>query len=56
MGEFTVASNGTVRFKGRIYVLDSVELRVQLLKEAHETPYSVHLSTIKIYQDLKKGY
>ena len=31
-------------------------MREQLLIEAHETPYSVHPGTTKMYQDLKKGY
>ena len=55
-GEFTVASNGTVRFKGRIYVPKTVDLRMQLPKEAHEVSYSMYPSTTKMYQDLKKGY
>ena len=55
-GQYTIASNGTVRFKGRINVPKMVELRIQLLKEAHETPYSVHPGTTKMYKDLKKGY
>ena len=55
-GEFTVTSDGTIRFKGRIYVPEAADLREQLLIEAHETPYSVHPGTTKMYQDLKKGY
>ena len=44
-----------MRFKGRIYVTEMVDLREQLLREAHETPYSIHLGTTKMYQDLKKA-
>ena len=55
-GEFTVTSDGTIRFKGRIYVPEAADFREQLLIEAHETPYSVHPGTTKMYQDLKKGY
>ena len=55
-GEFTVTSDGTIRFKGRVYVPETADLREQLLTEAHETPYSVHPGTTKMYQDLKKGY
>ena len=54
--EFTVASNGTIRFKGRIYVSEMTELREQLLKEIHETPYFIRSGTIKMYQDIIKGY
>ena len=35
---------------------EAADLREQLLIEAHETPYSVHPGTTKMYQDLKKGY
>ena len=55
-GEFTIASDGIVRFKGRIYVLEMVDLIEQLLREAHNTLYSIHQGTTKMYQDLKKGY
>ena len=55
-GKFTITSDGTIRFKGRIYVPEAVNLREKLLIEAHETPYFVHLGTIKMNQDLKKGY
>ena len=54
--EFTVTFDGIVRFKGRIYVLETVDLREQLLIKAHDTPYSTYPSTTKMYQDLKKGY
>ena len=55
-GEFTVSPDGTLKYKGRICVPETADLRGQLLKEAHETPYSVHPGTTKMYQDLKKGY
>ena len=35
---------------------ETANLREKLLQEAHETPYSVHPSTTKMYQDLTKGY
>ena len=43
-------------FKGRVYVPEMADLKEELLIEAHETPYSVHPGTTKMYQDLKKGY
>ena len=33
-----------------------MDLRGQLLKEAHETTYFMRLGTTKMYQDLTKGY
>ena len=55
-GEFTVTSDGTVSFKGRVYVPEAIDSREQLLIKAHKTPYSVHPGTTMMYQDLKKGY
>ena len=37
-------------------MLEAVDLREELLKEAHKTPYSMHPGMTKMYQDLKKGY
>ena len=51
-----VVFDGTVRFKGRVYMPKTAYLREQLLKKAHEIPYSIHLGITKMYQDLKKGY
>ena len=38
-GKFIVTSDGIVRFKGRVYVLETVKLRKKLLIEAHKTTY-----------------
>ena len=43
-----VASDGIVRFKGRIYVPETADLREQLLREAYQTLNSVHLGTTKM--------
>ena len=48
-GEFMVILDGTVKLKGRVYVPEMSNLREQSLIEAHETPYSVHPITTKLY-------
>jgi hypothetical protein len=45
---------GVVWFKDRLCVLDIKSIRELILKEAHETTYSIHPSSEKMYQDLKK--
>ena len=45
-----------MRFKGRIYMPKTTDLREQVLRDAHVTPYYIHLVITKMYQDLKKGY
>jgi hypothetical protein len=43
-----------VWFKDRPCVFDIKPIRELILKEAHETVYSIHLGSEKMYQDLKK--
>ncbi|KAL5557731.1 hypothetical protein UlMin_033942 [Ulmus minor] len=41
---------------GRLCIPDDVEIKEQLLSEAHATPYSVHPGATKMYQDLKERF
>jgi hypothetical protein len=45
-----------VWYKGRICVSDAKEIREMILREAHESAYSIHLGTTKMYEDLKSSY
>jgi hypothetical protein len=47
---------GTVWFKNRICVPEIKELRETILKEAHDSAYSIHPRSTKMYQDLKQRY
>jgi hypothetical protein len=42
--------------KGRICVPADSELKEVIMKEAHETPYSIHPGGTKMYQDLKEQF
>ena len=42
--------------RGRICVLNDAEIKKQILYEAHNTPYVMHLGTTKMYIDLKKYF
>ena len=35
---------------------EDLELREQIMLEAHSTPYSIHPGTIKMYKDLKDHF
>jgi len=37
-------------------VLDANHLREMILKEAHDSAYSIHPGSTKIYRDLKERY
>jgi hypothetical protein len=41
-------------FKDRICVPDIESLRETILKEAHDSNYSIHPRSTKMYQDLKQ--
>ena len=54
--EIHISNDGVIRYKDRLYVPDNDEIRKEILKEAHSTPYSVHPDTTKMYRDLKLHY
>jgi hypothetical protein len=54
--EFTEDEQGTVWFKDRICVSEIDSLCETILKEAHDSDYSIHPGSTKMYQDLKQKY
>jgi hypothetical protein len=54
--EFTEDEQGTVWFKDQICVPEIDSLRETILKEAHDSDYSIHPRSTKMYQDLKQKY
>jgi hypothetical protein len=53
---FTEDEQGTLWFKKRICVPEIEHLRQPILREAHDSAYSIHPGSIKMYQDLKEKY
>jgi hypothetical protein len=54
--DFTEDDQGTIWFKKRICVPDLGDLRKTILREAHDSDYSIHPGSTKMYQDLKQKY
>jgi len=54
--DFTEDDQGTVWFRKRICVPDIDSLCELILKEAHDSVYSIHPGSTKMYQDLKEKY
>jgi hypothetical protein len=54
--DFTEDDQGTIWFKNRICVPDVGDLRKPILKEAHDSAYSIHPGSTKMYQDLNQKY
>jgi hypothetical protein len=53
---FSVDDQGTLWYKKRICVLKIKEIRELILREAHNSAYSIHLGSTKMYHDLKSRY
>ncbi|RVW16021.1 Retrovirus-related Pol polyprotein from transposon 17.6 [Vitis vinifera] len=53
---WSMYENGSVRFKGRLCVPKDVELRNELLADAHRVKYTIHPGNTKMYQDLKRQF
>jgi len=51
-----VIQDGIVKFKNRLYVPNQSELKREILKEAHNSLFSTHPGSTKMYQDLKTHY
>ena len=47
---------GLLRFASRVWVPNVQELRREILHEAHNSRYSIHPGSIKMYRDLKEYY
>ena len=54
--DFSVSVNGVIIFQGRLHVPDNGSIKEEILTEAHNTPYSAHPATTKMYNDLKILY
>ena len=53
---FRMDDNGTLWFGKRLCVPEDKAIREAILREAHESAYSIHPSSTKMYLDLKEKY
>jgi hypothetical protein len=53
---FSEDEEGVLWYKGRICVPNLKELKAKILREAHESAYSIHPGGNKMYHDLKATY
>jgi hypothetical protein len=54
--EFTIDENDLVRFRGCLCVPQKLDVKTDILREAHKTPYTVHPCETKMYRDLKQNF
>jgi hypothetical protein len=53
---FSVDEQGTLWYKKHLCVPEVNEIRELILREAHDSTYSIHLGSTKMYHDLKSRY
>ena len=56
---FTIGNNGVLFFKDRLVVPRSkpnLDMTTPVMKEAHDTPLSIHPGSTKMYQDIRQRY
>jgi hypothetical protein len=53
---FGVDEQGMLWYKKRLCVPDVKEIRKLILREAHDSAYSIHPGSTKVYHDLKSRY
>jgi hypothetical protein len=53
---FNIDGQGTLWYKKRICVPEIKEIRESILREAHDSAYSIHPGSTKMYHDLKRRY
>jgi hypothetical protein len=54
--DFSVAEDGTLYFRDRIIVPRLELMTNKVMKEAHDTPLSIHLGSTNMYRDLRQRY
>ena len=53
---WTIHTDGSLRYRGRVVVPQLTDLREEILREFHCSRFSVHPGGTKIYQDLRRQY
>jgi hypothetical protein len=53
---FSIDEQGTLWYKKRLCVPNVKEIRELILHEAHDSAYSIHSGSTKMYHDLKSRY
>ncbi|XP_039121058.1 uncharacterized protein LOC120257840 [Dioscorea cayenensis subsp. rotundata] len=55
-GQFRIHEDGLIRFGDRICVPNALDLKKEILEEAHFSSYSIHPASTKMYKDLKCNF
>ena len=53
---WTIHTDGSLWYRGRVVVPQSTDLREEILREFHCSRFVVHLGGMKMYRDLRRQY
>ena len=53
---WTINTDGSLRYRGRVVVPQLTDLREEILRELHCSRFSMHPGGTKMYQDLRRQY
>ncbi|KAA3484069.1 integrase [Gossypium australe] len=54
--KYSFGFDGTLYYRGRICVLNNLDLKHDILSEVHSSTYSIHPGSMKLYCDFKQMY
>ena len=54
--DFAIDGNGGLLYKNRLCVPNDMEMKKKILYESHNTVFTMHPGSNKIYQDMKQSY
>ncbi|TYK07688.1 ty3-gypsy retrotransposon protein [Cucumis melo var. makuwa] len=54
--DFSISSDNGLMFEGRLCVPEDSAVKIELLTEAHSSPFTMHPGSTKMYQDLRSVY
>jgi len=54
--DFVVGSDGVLRFRGRVCILEDLEVKGMILEEGHKSRFSMHPGMTKMYHHLKESF
>ena len=54
--EFVITTKNALRYDGRLVVPNNLELKWEIMSEAHDTPYLIHPGSMKMHRDLREYY
>jgi hypothetical protein len=54
--EFSIDENDVVHFRGRLYVPQKSKVKMDILREGHQTPYIVHPGETRMYRYHKQNF